>query len=93
MKEVIRGSSNWLWKNNPVTRVVYARAPWEIKLIALSLMVLLAASMPWLYYRLLLADTAPPDTVYYCFSAGAVLAHLGFFVGLVSLVVEFYKSR
>lgn len=84
---------NWLWQNNPVTRVAYARAAWELKLIAFSLMVLIASSMPLLFFRILRAAETAPDGVYYCFSIGALLAHVGFVIGLSVLVVKHYKPH
>lgn len=84
---------NWLWQKNPVTRVAYASAAWELKLIAFSLIGLFVSSLPLLFFRIFCADEVAPDGIYYCFSIGAVLAHVGFIIGLSVLVVKHYKTR
>ncbi|MDO3382213.1 hypothetical protein [Gilvimarinus algae] len=85
---MIKRLLNVLWKRNPVTRVVYARAEKELKLIALSLILVLLCALPLMINMTFSLIEPTPPALVYLFAGGAVLAHLGFLVGLSLLIYK-----
>lgn len=82
---------NYLWRRNPVTRIIYSRAHIGLKIIALSLVLLLLGVFPFLLCWL----WQPQQIPYWSgllFAASAGLAHVGFVVGLLLLIREMFRQ-
>ncbi|MCP8898684.1 hypothetical protein [Gilvimarinus xylanilyticus] len=84
---------NFVWQRNPITRVVYARAEKEIKLIALSLILVLLSAVPLMINSLFSIAKPTPPVLVYIFAAGALLAHVGFLIGLLAMIWKNYFRR
>lgn len=82
---------NWLWKANPVTRVVYARAQRGLKLIALGLIIVLISALPLIITVVFNLADPPPPILSWLFAVGALIAHIGFVLGLVLLIRDSYR--
>ncbi|WP_020209732.1 hypothetical protein [Gilvimarinus chinensis] len=87
---MLKRSLNILWRNNPVTRIVYARAEKEIKLIALSLLLVLLSALPLVINNVFGLVQPTPKFLVYLFAGGALLAHVGFLVGLSAMICKNY---
>ncbi|UTF60476.1 hypothetical protein [Gilvimarinus sp. DA14] len=81
---------NSVWRHNPITRIVYAKAEKEIKLIALSLVLVLVCALPLMLNNLFQLVEPTPKFLVYLFAGGALLAHVGFLVGLSAMICKNY---
>jgi hypothetical protein len=78
---------------DPITRILRSKAARGLKLIALSLVVLLGSALPLMIYVLLSPTDVFPMSLTWVFSIGALIAHIGFVVGLVILIVDTYFRK
>jgi Ca2+/Na+ antiporter len=79
---------NYLWQRNPVTRVLYARADRGLKIIALSLMVVLATALPYGITASFGWAASHQAKLAWLFAVGAAIAHVGFVLGLALLIYD-----
>ncbi|WP_339615288.1 hypothetical protein [uncultured Gilvimarinus sp.] len=84
----LKRGANYLWRRNPITRVVYARADRGLKIIALSLMLVLATALPYAAAVTLGWLTNARTELAWLFALGAAVAHVGFVVGLWLLIYD-----
>ncbi|HEY7886566.1 MAG TPA: hypothetical protein VIC08_16575 [Cellvibrionaceae bacterium] len=82
----------WLWRRNPVTRIIYSRAPVGLKLVALSLVLVFISAAPVFIFWLINPAADLPWAAAWFFALGTGLAHIGFVVGLVLLIVAVYRK-
>lgn len=78
---------------NPITAIARSEASRGLKLIAYSLLLVFATSLPFMLYVLLGPADANPVVLGMVFAGGALLAHLGFLVGLLMLIWDHYFRR
>ena len=78
---------------NPITAIARSEASRGLKLIAYSVLLLFATSLPFMLYTLLGPEESNPVFLGWVFAGGALLAHLGFFVGLSMLIWDSYLGR
>lgn len=79
---------------NPFTAIWRGNATLGIRLIALSLLVLLLSALPLMLYVFFGPKEASSMPLTMIFAVGAVLSHLGFFIGLLLLIYDmFFKSK
>jgi hypothetical protein len=78
---------------NPITRILRSNAPRGLKLIALSLVVLLLSALPIMIYVAIGPADGNPVGLGLLFFAGAMVAHVGFVVGLVMLIYDAYFRK
>jgi hypothetical protein len=78
---------------NPVRLILYSKSPRGINLIALSLLLVMVCAAPFMIYSLLVPDDKYPFFLSWLFAAGAVLAHIGFLVGVCWLIFDIYFPK
>jgi len=78
---------------NPITAIARSEASRGLKLIAYSLVLVFATSLPFMLAVLLGPEDANPVFLGMVFAGGALLAHLGFLVGLLMLIWDHYFRR
>jgi len=78
---------------NPLTAIARSQASRGLKLIAYSLLLVFATSLPFMLYMLLGPADVNPVFLGFVFAGGALLAHLGFLVGLLLLMWDHYFRR
>jgi hypothetical protein len=78
---------------NPIRAVLRSHSPRGIKIIALSLMLVLTSAMPIMLYSLFGPDDGGPILLGWIFAVGAVLAHVGFLVGMALLLVDHFYIK
>ncbi|MGD8177126.1 hypothetical protein [Marinimicrobium sp. ARAG 43.8] len=78
---------------NPVTAIWRSEASRGLKVIAYSLLLLFATSLPFIGYMMFGPEGGNPVALSWLFAGGAMLAHVGFFVGLLLLIVDHYLRR
>lgn len=78
---------------NPIRAVLRSKSLRGIKIIALSLMLVLVCAAPIMLYTALGPKDGNPVFFGWLFAAGAVIAHIGFFVGIVLVIWDTYFAR
>lgn len=71
---------------NPVTYILRSNSARGIKVIALSLLLVLASALPLMLYIFLGPEDGNPVALGWLFAAGAMIGHLGFALGLIMLL-------
>lgn len=78
---------------NPIRTVMRSNSLRGIKIIALSLMLVLLSAAPVMLCSIVDPDGDAPLWTGWLFAAGAVLAHLGFLVGIVLVMWDMYFAK
>lgn len=78
---------------NPITAIARSEASRGLKLIAYSLLLVFVTSLPFMLTVILGPEDANPVFLGKVFAGGAVLAHIGFLVGLLMLIWDSYSGR
>lgn len=78
---------------NPIRTVMHSNSPRGIKIIALSLMLVLMCAAPIMLYSLFGPADGNPILLSWLFAIGAVLAHLGFLIGILLLIWDLYFAK
>jgi uncharacterized membrane protein YdjX (TVP38/TMEM64 family) len=78
---------------NPIRAVIRSNSPRGIKVIALSLMLVLLSALPIMLISYFGGADANPVVSSWLFAAGAMLGHIGFFVGVVLLIWDTYFTK
>ena len=78
---------------NPLTAIARSEASRGLKLIAYSLLLVFVTSLPFMLYIFLGPDESNPVLLSWVFAVGALLAHVGFLVGLLMLIWDSYFRR
>jgi len=78
---------------NPITAIARSEASRGLKLIAYSLLLVFATSLPFMLTVIFGPEDANPVFLGKVFAGGAVLAHIGFLVGLLMLIWDSYSGR
>ena len=78
---------------NPVRLILQSKSPRGIKLIALSLLLVMVCAAPFMIYSLIVPEDRNIYFLSWLFALGAVLAHIGFLVGVCWLIVDVYFAK
>jgi hypothetical protein len=78
---------------NPITAILRSDALRGVKIIALSLMLVLVCAAPIMIYSAIGPDHGNPVALAWLFAAGAVVAHIGFFAGVVLIIRDLYFPK
>ncbi len=78
---------------NPIRAVLRSNSLRGIKIIALSLMLVLVCAAPIMIYTAFGPEDGNPIILGWLFAAGAVVAHIGFFVGIVLVIWDMYFAK
>jgi hypothetical protein len=78
---------------NPVRTVWHSNSPRGIKIIALSLMLVLVCALPIMLFTYLGGENSNPVVSSWIFAIGAMLGHIGFFIGVILLIWETYFAK
>lgn len=78
---------------NPITAIWYSDASRGLKIIAYSLVLVFASAAPFMGYVLLGPEDSNPVNLGLLFAVGALIAHVGFFVGLMLLIWDHYLKK
>ncbi|MDQ2078358.1 hypothetical protein [Marinimicrobium sp. ABcell2] len=75
---------------NPIKAILRSDSPPGLKVIALSLLLLFVTALPYMAYEMVGPEDGNPQVLGMLFGLGALLAHVGFIVGLLWLMWESY---
>lgn len=78
---------------NPIRAVLRSKSLRGIKIIALSLMLVLVCATPIMLYSAFGPADGNPVLLSWLFAIGAMLAHVGFFVGIVLVIWDVYFAK
>lgn len=78
---------------NPIRAVLRSQSPRGVKLIALSLMLVITCALPFMLYSVFGDATQTPKVLSWIFALGALIAHLGFFIGVLLLIWDMYFAK
>lgn len=78
---------------NPIRTVIRSSSPRGIKIIALSLMLVLLSAAPIMLYNLFGPADGNPVLFGWLFAIGAMLAHVGFLVGITLIIWDIYFAK
>ncbi|WP_323814489.1 hypothetical protein [Cellvibrio sp. NN19] len=78
---------------NPIRTVMRSSSPRGVKVIALSLMLVFACAAPIMLYSLFGPADGNPILLSWLFAIGAVLAHLGFLIGILLIIWDLYFAK
>lgn len=78
---------------NPIRMVLHSKSPRGIKIIALSLMLVLTSAAPIMLYSLFGPDDGGPVLLGWLFAVGAVLAHVGFLIGILLVIWDLHFAK
>lgn len=78
---------------NPIRTVIHSSSPRGIKIIALSLMLVILSALPYMLISHFGGEDANPIVASWIFAAGAMLGHIGFFIGVVLLIWDMYVKK
>lgn len=78
---------------NPIRIVLRSKSLRGIKIIALSLMLVLVCATPIMLYSVFGPADGNPVLLGWLFAIGAMLAHIGFFVGIVLVIWDVYFAK
>jgi hypothetical protein len=75
---------------NPIRTVMRSSSLRGVKIIALSLMLVLLCAMPIMLYSIFGPDDGGPMVLGWVFAVGALIAHVGFLVGILLIIWDMY---
>lgn len=78
---------------NPITAIWLSDASRGLKVIAYSLVVVFVTSLPYIAYVMFGPSEGNPVGLGLLFACGAMVAHVGFFVGLLMLIWDHYFRK
>ncbi|WP_036189379.1 hypothetical protein [Marinimicrobium agarilyticum] len=78
---------------NPIAAIWASDASRGLKIIAYSLVVVFATSLPFIAYVAFGPEGGNPVGLGLLFACGAMVAHVGFFVGLSMLIWDHYFRK
>ena len=78
---------------NPIRAVMRSNSPRGIKIIALSLMIVLASALPYMLASSFGDENSNLIIASWIFAIGAMLGHIGFFIGVVLLIWNMYFAK
>jgi hypothetical protein len=78
---------------NPITYILRSNSPRGIKIIALSLLLVLACAAPIMLYVFFGPEDGNPVGLGLLFAGGALIAHVGFTVGLLLLIWDVFIKK
>ena len=78
---------------NPFTAIARSEASRGLKLIAYSLLLVFVTSLPFMLTMFLGPEESNPVFLGRVFAGGALVAHVGFLVGLLMLIWDSYFGR
>ena len=78
---------------NPIRYILRSDSPRAIKVIALSLLVVLASAAPIMLYILFGPADGNPICLGLLFAAGALVGHIGFVVGMLLLIWDYWLNK
>lgn len=78
---------------NPVRTIIRSSSPRGIKIIALSLMLVILSALPYMLVSYFSAENANPILSGWIFAIGAMIGHIGFFIGVVLLIWDTYFRK
>lgn len=79
---------------NPLTYIWQSDSPPGVKVIALSLLLVLISALPVMLQSLLLTSADSVSVALgWLFAVGALVAHVGFLVGILLLIKDFYFTK
>jgi hypothetical protein len=78
---------------NPVRTIIRSSSPRGIKIIALSLMLVILSALPYMLISYFSAENANPIVSSWLFAIGAMIGHIGFFIGVVVLIWDTYFRK
>lgn len=78
---------------NPIRIVIRSSSPRGVKIIALSLMLVLLCAMPIMLYSVFGPDDGGPVVLGWLFAVGAMIAHIGFLIGVLLIIWDVYFAK
>lgn len=78
---------------NPVRAILQSKSPRGVKIIALSLMLVLSCALPVMAISYLGGEGSALTAASWLFAIGAMVAHIGFFIGMVLLIWDTYFAK
>ncbi|ROQ20082.1 hypothetical protein EDC38_0676 [Marinimicrobium koreense] len=78
---------------NPITAIWRSDASRGLKIIAYSLLLVFVTSLPLIAYVIFGPSDGNPIGLGLLFAGGAMVAHVGFFVGLLMLIWDHYFRK
>jgi hypothetical protein len=78
---------------NPVRTIIRSSSPRGIKIISLSLMLVILSALPYMLISYFSAENANPIVSSWLFAIGAMIGHIGFFIGVVVLIWDTYFRK
>jgi hypothetical protein len=78
---------------NPITAILQSQSPRGVKVIALSLMLVLVCAAPIMLHGIFGAADSNPMVLSWLFAIGAIVAHIGFLVGILLLIWDIYFAK
>lgn len=78
---------------NPVRYILQSRSPLGVKIIALSLLLVMLSALPIILHSIFGNIDTNPLLLSWLFGIGAMLAHIGFLVGILLLLKDFYFGK
>jgi len=78
---------------NPVRTVICSSSPRGVKIIALSLMLVILSALPYMVISYFGNEQANPIVASWIFAIGAMLGHIGFFIGVILLIWDIYFRK
>jgi hypothetical protein len=78
---------------NPIRAVMRSNSTRGIKVIALSLMLVLLSALPIMLISYFGDTDANPVISSWLFAIGAMLGHIGFFIGILLLIWDTYIAK
>ncbi|MGB3608825.1 MAG: hypothetical protein WA987_00510 [Cellvibrio sp.] len=82
-----------LMLKNPITAILRSQSPRGIKVIALSLFLVLACAAPMMLYVVFGPEDGNPVGLGFLFAGGALIAHVGFTIGLLLLIWDTFIKK
>lgn len=82
---------NRMW--NPVRAVLNSKSLRGVKIIALSLMLVLVCAAPIMLYSVFGPADGNPVALSWLFAVGAMLAHVGFLIGILLVIWDMYFAK
>ncbi len=78
---------------NPIRTVIRSNSPRGIKIIALSLMLVILSALPYMLLSYFGGENSNPVAASWLFAIGAMIGHIGFFVGIILLTWDVYFAK
>lgn len=78
---------------NPIRLILGSQSPRAVKIIALSLLLVLVCAAPIMLYGIFGPENGNPVALGWLFAVGAVVAHIGFLIGMLLLIWDLYFAK